>query len=215
MSRPPYRDHLLPPNSSDLERALSAAGTRIFGLPVWIIRACWSPDDCPVNLLPYLAQAWSVDEWDRTWSEAKQRDVIKQAVWIHQHKATIGALKRAIAQLGLGARVVRWFEQTPRAAPYTFRLYLQLDAVTEWSSATARQLYRVAINNKAVRSLMDRLVLARPAPPAALAIGIAVRANVRLRLSLAPVTYIRARPSVFVGAGVVSTRHLRINPLAA
>lgn len=213
----PQSEHLLPAeNATLLEKAVSASDGRMLQVPHQIIRWAWDPDACPVHLLPYLAQAWSVDEWDPAWSEAQKRQVIRDSIWIHRHKGTIGALRRAIAQLGLGARVVRWFEQTPRARAYTFKLFVRLDPVTEWTSATARRLYRVAITNKAVRSHLDAIVVERDAPPPPVSLGLAINARLRLRLVIDPVRSIRPqRASIYVGALPVSTRHLRVAPRAA
>ncbi len=67
-------DRLLPVGSSPLEVA-AAALSEIQRVPVplrtlWNWRAC-----CPVNLLPYLAWALSVDRWDEKWPEATKRSV--------------------------------------------------------------------------------------------------------------------------------------------
>lgn len=213
MTVPPKRDHLLPQNATPLEKALSAVLARILTLPTWLIRAVWDPDLCPERLLPYLAQAWSVDEWDPTWPEATKRQVIKDSVWIHQHKGTIGALRRAIAQLGLGARVVRWFEQTPRARAYTFKLYVGLDDVTAWTGVMTQRLMRVAIANKAVRSFLDAIVLERPAPPTPIYLGGTSHSEVTFQYVLDPVTEITPQPvPVCVGCGIASTIFVRLAP---
>lgn len=209
----PPETHILPPNATPLERALSGSDARVLDAPDWLIRAAWDTDTCPAHLLPYLAQAWSVDEWDPAWSEAAKRQAIHDSIWIHQHKGTIGALRRAVEQLGLGARVVRWFERSPRGAPYTFRLYVGLDQVTEWREALARRLYRVAIRAKALRSYLDLIVLERDPPPAPVTVGAAVIARARMRIVLDPVTAIRVpRANVYVGACPVTRRRLRISP---
>ena len=57
--------NLLPPNASALERAIAATGAGIDTLPV-AVRDVWNPATCPVALLPWLAWALAVDEWDET-----------------------------------------------------------------------------------------------------------------------------------------------------
>lgn len=92
---------LLPPNASNMERALEAAMARISDVPV-LVRESWNPDLCPVALLPWLAWAYSVDEWDPSWTEATRREVIRKAYDVQRIKGTIGAIKRALAAAGLG-----------------------------------------------------------------------------------------------------------------
>ena len=64
---------LLPPSASNFMRCAEAVGTRITDIPV-DLNTLWSPDTCPVHLLPYLAWAFSVDRWDRNWPEETKRD---------------------------------------------------------------------------------------------------------------------------------------------
>ncbi|ENE98190.1 phage tail protein I [Escherichia coli P0304777.8] len=48
---------LLPPSASNFMRCAEAVGTRITDIPV-DLNTLWSPDTCPVHLLPYLAWAF-------------------------------------------------------------------------------------------------------------------------------------------------------------
>ncbi|STK48091.1 putative tail protein I (gpi) [Escherichia coli] len=91
---------LLPPSASNFMRCAEAVGTRITDIPV-DLNTLWSPDTCPVHLLPYLAWAFSVDRWDRNWPEETKRQVIRDAWLIHRHKGTISALRRAIEPLDI------------------------------------------------------------------------------------------------------------------
>jgi len=110
---------LLPPGSSALERRLAQACSGISGLSV-PLRDLWSPDTCPVNFLPYLAWAFSVDRWDEGWAESVKRKVVKDAFYIHQHKGTISAIRRVVEPLGYLIRVIEWWKTND--APGTFRL---------------------------------------------------------------------------------------------
>lgn len=96
------RPTLLPSNASPLERALALTIGRITDLPVQI-DTLWDPARCPAALLPWLAWALSVDEWDTGWTEAQQREVIAASVDIHRHKGTVWAMRRALAVAGYGA----------------------------------------------------------------------------------------------------------------
>lgn len=92
---------LLPPNSTAAERALATVAARISDVPV-PVGDLWSPERCPPALLPWLAWALSVDEWDPLWTDERKRASIAAAVMIHRHKGTLWSMKRALAVAGLG-----------------------------------------------------------------------------------------------------------------
>lgn len=112
---------LLPPNASELERLAAEALAQIERVPV-PLRQLWNPDTCPVELLPYLAWAFSVDRWSSAWPERAKRNAIKAAYFIHAHKGTIGALRRVVEPLGYLIEVREWWEEAPLGTPGTFRL---------------------------------------------------------------------------------------------
>ncbi len=89
---------LLPPNSLPLERAIAASGAGIDALPV-PIRDLWNPWKCPAAVLPWLAWAVSVDDWDVNWGEDAKRQIIADSVTVHRHKGTRGAVRRALTNL--------------------------------------------------------------------------------------------------------------------
>lgn len=90
---------LLPPNATSLERALEVAMTTP-ELPV-PNATLWNPDTCPVEMLPWLAHALSVDLWDPDWPEETKRRVIRESVQVHRRKGTHGSVKRALAAMGV------------------------------------------------------------------------------------------------------------------
>ena len=90
---------LLPPNTTPLERALEQSTARIGAVP-FRLRDNWNARTCPVDLLPWLAWAVGVEEWDATWPEALKREVVDTARKIRRKKGTPGAIKRALAALG-------------------------------------------------------------------------------------------------------------------
>ena len=89
---------LLPPSSTPLERAIEQTQAQF--LPPLYVPTLWNADTCPAAFLPYLAWALSVDEWDHGWSVEKKRAVIKESRFIHQHKGTPSAIRRALASIG-------------------------------------------------------------------------------------------------------------------
>lgn len=111
---------LLPPNSTPLERAIEAALARRVDVIPMPIRTLWNPDTCPAHLLGWLAWAQSVDVWDDDWSEALKREAIRAAFFVHRHKGTVGAVRRALAALNIGLEIAEWFDTGD--APGTFRI---------------------------------------------------------------------------------------------
>jgi phage tail P2-like protein len=151
-------DNLLPPNATLLERNLAQAGAAIESVPV-PLRDLWNADTCPVNLLPFLAAALSVDRWDANWTEQTKRSVIKASYFVHKKKGTIGALRRVVEPLGYLIRIVEWWQTTPRGPRGTFRLdigvldtgiteqmYQELERLIDDAKPLTRQLLGLAIS---------------------------------------------------------------------
>ncbi|GKQ96490.1 phage tail protein I [Aeromonas hydrophila] len=112
---------ILPPSTSRTERNLATTSANAQQLPI-PFRSLWSPWTCPTHLLPYLAASWSVDRWDDKWSETTKRQVIANSYFVHSRKGTIGAIRRVVEPLGFLIKVLEWWQETPNAAPGTFKL---------------------------------------------------------------------------------------------
>jgi phage tail P2-like protein len=149
---------LLPPNAQQLECLAAEALAEIERVPV-PIRDLLNPDRCPVQLLPYLAWAFSVDRWDSTWSESTKRQVIKGSYFIHSRKGTIGALRRVVEPLGYLIEIVEWFKTMPEGVPGTFALkvgvldtgiteemYQELERLIDDAKPVSRHLTGLAIS---------------------------------------------------------------------
>ncbi|MEZ6854193.1 phage tail protein I [Halodesulfovibrio aestuarii] len=118
--------HLLPPSASPAERAFSEATSRLVNIPV-PLRTLVSADDCPIALLPWLAWSLSVDEWEESWTEEQKRETVRQSNWIHRHKGTRGAVKRAVNALGYRVQVVEWWQAEPKGQPGTYSIEIEVD----------------------------------------------------------------------------------------
>jgi len=147
---------LLPSNSTPLERAIEAA---FYDRTIVPLRTLYNPDTCPVELLPHLAWAWSVDRWDYRWSEATKRAAIKASFYIHKHKGTIGAIRRVVEPLGYLIEIVEWFKTVPEGVPGTFALkigvldtgiteemYLELERLIDDAKPVTRHMTGLAIS---------------------------------------------------------------------
>jgi phage tail P2-like protein len=147
---------MLPSNSTQLERALEAA---LYERTIIPLRTLYNPQTCPVQLLPHLAWAWSVDRWDHRWSEATKRSAIAASYYIHARKGTIGALRRVVEPLGYLVEVIEWFKTVPKGEPGTFALkvgvldtgiteemYQELDRLIDDAKPVSRKLTGLAIS---------------------------------------------------------------------
>ena len=112
---------LLPGNATPLERQAAQALAQIQRVPIPLRQLC-NPDTCPVDLLPYLAWAFSVDRWDSKWTEAAKRAAIRSSHYVHSRKGTIGALRRVVEPLGYLIEVLEWWQTSPEGVPATFAL---------------------------------------------------------------------------------------------
>ncbi|MFJ5480883.1 phage tail protein I [Pectobacterium carotovorum] len=121
---------LLPPSANGFMRSVAASTQKLSNIPV-DLSLLWNAERCPVELLPYLAWALSVDRWDKNWSEQTKRQVIRSAWLIHRQKGTIAALRRVVEPFGYLIRIVEWWQNGE--APGTFRLDIgvQESGITE------------------------------------------------------------------------------------
>ncbi|WP_425858929.1 phage tail protein I [Aeromonas sp. INTO2] len=150
---------LLPPNATPAERRLATVAANACDLPVEVLRTLWDPHTCPAWRLPSLAAERSVDRWDENWPEATKRKVIANAPFVHRHKGTVGALRRAVDPLGYLIRVLHWYQEIPTATPGTFKLdigvldtgiteqmYAELERLIDDAKPLTRHLTGLAIS---------------------------------------------------------------------
>ena len=162
---------LLPPNATPKERALAEAVARLSDVPVRV-RDVWNVDTIPLALLPWLAWAYSVDEWDSGWLESQKRATVKSALQVQKIKGTIGAVKTALAALGLDIEVQEWFSQTPAGDPYTFRVHVRTEQ-TPADQDSLRKALTLIETTKSLRSHLETVLISAkseaPAYPATVA----------------------------------------------
>jgi len=85
---------LLPRNTTELERAVEKNILKFEHAA--LVPSIWNSDTCPAGMLPWLAWAVSVDQWDPIWSDERKRAAIDESIDIHEHKATPSAIKRIL-----------------------------------------------------------------------------------------------------------------------
>lgn len=99
---------LLPYNRTPWEDAIERANAARYPLPTELVSAVWSPDNCPANLLSYLAWGLSVDIWDESWPETTKREVCRNALKLHRIKTTPAGIKAHVALTGATVnRIIR------------------------------------------------------------------------------------------------------------
>ena len=146
---------LLPPSASAWMRGAEAATAKLSGITV-AIRTLWTPTECPVDLLPYLAWALSVDRWDKNWPAEKKIASIQQSYWLHRRKGTRAAVRRVIEDMGFSATFAEWFDVGDE--PGTFRLEIDVNEVG-LTSKTLDELNRLIDGARPVSRHISQLTL--------------------------------------------------------
>lgn len=142
---------LLPPNATKLERDLETLLAHSSDLPV-AIKTLWDPWTCPASLLPWLAWANSVDDWQESWPEKVKRRVIDDAFDVHRYKGTPYAVQKALDSLGVKTDIFEWWEPTGSGQPGTMTVSALLNENITGSgeglvNAQMLRLITTAINN--------------------------------------------------------------------
>lgn len=175
---------LLPPNATPFERALAQSLARISDVPV-PLRDLWSPWNCPIELLPWLAWALSIDRWKAEWSEYQKRVETARAIERQRLKGTPASIEDLLESYDRLIQLVEWFETSPRMNPHTFQVIIPIDGTPAGRSTAAfqREIVRDIYRTKPARSHFD-LVL-KLATAAKLTLRGAGHATVFRRLTLA------------------------------
>lgn len=151
-------DSLLPSSASALERAFEKVVRRASEVDV-PIASMWSPAAAPLPVLPWLAWSLSVDEWGSEWPEDVKREAIAASPQVHRLKGTVGAVRRALAALGVSIELVEWFQNG--GDPHTASLIAYASRNLNESGQTLltpqlqQQIWNVVQRTKPARSHLD------------------------------------------------------------
>lgn len=129
-------DSLLPDNRTGLEYQLEqtlADQLQQLDSP-W--PTLWNPATIPHRLLPWLAQAKGVEDWQGD-SEQARRDTVASIWQVQRLAGTRAALKQAVEGLGFKATIEAG-EQ-----PYQLRIYAELEQLWHYENLQQRLLQRV------------------------------------------------------------------------
>jgi phage tail P2-like protein len=118
---------LLPANRTKLETDIEQVNAQKYcDLRPEIIKELGDPQKCPLELLAWLAYAYSVDVWRDSWPESTKRAMVANAIEIHKYKGTVGGFEKALEVIGINIELVEWFNQDPIGRPGTIELTLHL-----------------------------------------------------------------------------------------
>lgn len=115
---------LMPSSASELMRILDEVYTERLGAIEMPIRALGDPWECPLKLLPYLAWALSVDQWEDSWPENIKRQRCADAMREHRIKGSVESVESAIKGFGATAQIKEWWEQSPKGTPGTCDIWM-------------------------------------------------------------------------------------------
>jgi phage tail P2-like protein len=153
---------VLPPNALKIELDLEQLSARHEGFADPITRL-WKPQTCPANILPWLAWAFSVDDWDTEWSEEAKRAAIAASIGVHRRKGTIGAVKEALAAAGYGeAQVVERYGWEKHDGTYRFDGSITYSEPDHWAEYRVHLTRPITIEQAAqVRAILANVAPAR------------------------------------------------------
>lgn len=127
---------LLPPNQTPFESDLETVSSRISNLPVEI-RDVWNPDTCPLELLPWLAWALSIDSWKDYWPESVKRARLRNAITISRRKGTRQSLNDVMSSFGVEMDLD---ETNEDLAPFQFNVKIDVNNTGALSSEFTRDV---------------------------------------------------------------------------
>lgn len=130
------KKNLLPPNHTPFESDLETVSSRISDIPV-TIRDLWNPDTCPLELLPWLAWALSIDSWKDYWPESVKRARLRNAIAISKRKGTRQSLNDVIASFGIEMELD---ETNANLAPFQFNIKIDVNNVGAQNSEFTRDI---------------------------------------------------------------------------
>lgn len=85
---------LLPNNFTPWELAHSLTNAARRPLPHHLLKLLWNPEKVPAGILPYLANALSVDLWFEDWDEQRKRKIVADSFNLHRLKGRVEAVRR-------------------------------------------------------------------------------------------------------------------------
>jgi phage tail P2-like protein len=153
---------LLPSNATKQERDIEAAIQRGTSLNPAAITQQWNPDTCPESLLPWLAWALNVDEWDSSWPDQFKRQTIADSIEVHRRKGTLSSIRRVLRNAGYGdATIVEGVSSADYDGTFTHNGFITHGQSSDW--AEYRVLLSRPMTNKQAAQVRRILGFTAPA----------------------------------------------------
>ncbi len=201
------------PNASEHELALERVSREKYcTADPAVIRSLFDPMTCPVELLPWLAYALSVDVWNDRWPEQTKRAVCANSLNVHLHKGTLGGIEHALGALGVRAEIVEWWQAKPEAEPGTMEVTMWVhdnilsDAEVLIGAELTRDIVRQLDSSKRA-SIHYTFQLAVETEPTGVAVAMSAQLTT-LQKADAHHTHIDSRASRPVGIGFAASAQL-------
>lgn len=140
-------DTLMPPAASRFERGFAQLAALLTNLD-YPVEALFDPLTCPLDILPWLAWAVSIDRWDGAWSDEEKRLAVASAIAEQQRKGSRLSVEQVAVSFDDLIAIIPWHEATPPRDPFTFEVNLPVldaDGIAggdRVSAATARAIIR-------------------------------------------------------------------------
>jgi len=179
-------DSLLPPNASDLSRAVEATLGKHLDAIGQPHRALWNPDTCPIELLPWLAWSMGVEAWNTQWPENIKRAIVKKAIAVQRQRGSVKSVRETVAALGGVISIREWWQTTPKGQPHTFEMVLTLGG-QDGSQASATFVEEVIAEVDRVKPLRSHFTAIQ---------GLSAAASTKLAAVARPTTYARLTMAV-------------------
>ena len=142
---------LLPMTSTPLERAIEASCAKRCQDFDYDLSGLYSADNCPVQLLPWLAWSISAPAWDDNWTEAEKRQAIRVAIALNRKRGTVWAVKEALKTASLSVNLIEWWQTSPKGLPHTFTARFLVNS----SYRNGRSLFADLAIYKRLKILLD------------------------------------------------------------
>jgi phage tail P2-like protein len=110
-------------------------------------------DSQPGIVLDHLAVQWDVSVWRESWPKSLKLKVLKNSIAEKRKTGTLSAVKKALESLGSAAKIVEWWQTTPKGIPHTFTVYATQSEIAGTVSAELQEdLFSAIDAAKPVRS---------------------------------------------------------------